>query len=58
MVVETRVEGRQREEQVAYVECPLPPSGKDDGEEEGCAKNPSLTPQAFKIVFFLSPAFK
>lgn len=57
VVAETRVEGR-REEEVAYVECLLPLSGGEEGEEEGCVRNPSLTIKSFKIIFFLSPAFK
>lgn len=56
-VAETRVEGK-REEEVAYVECLLPLFGGEEGEEEGCVRNPSLTIKSFKIIFFLSPAFK
>lgn len=48
----------KREEEVAYVECLLPFFGGEEGEEEGCVRNPSLTIKSFKIIFFLSPAFK
>lgn len=57
VVAEMRVEGR-REEEVAYVECLLPLSGGEEGEEEGFVRNPSLTIKSFKIIFFLSFAFK
>lgn len=45
------------EEEVAYVECPFPPSGGEEG-EEGYVKKPFLTTQSLKIILFLPPDFK
>lgn len=45
VVVESR--GRE-EEEVAYVECPFPPSGEEERERKD--KKPFLTIQYFKII--------